>query len=144
MLIEVKRTHKENEYTLGQLYIDGVYFCDTLEDTDRGLNSAMELAELQVKKVAGKTAIPTGEYLLAITMSNRFKKLLPLLWKVPAFEGVRIHAGNTSADTEGCILVGTITDQNKGFVGNSRNTMDKLMKVLLDAIKIEDIRIKVE
>lgn len=92
--------------TPGKLLVDGVFECFTLEDIVRP------------KKIPGETAIPAGTYKVIINMSNRFKRLLPLLLNVPGFEGVRIHTGNTDKDTEGCILVGTT--RSTDFVGNSR------------------------
>ena len=132
MLIEVKRLYKKADYTIGKMYIDGEYFCDTLEDTDRGLKQEYSLAELKELKEYGKTAIPTGEYELKVTFSNRFQKHLPQLMNVPAFSGVRIHSGNTHADTEGCILLGK--NKAKGKVLDSRKTMNEFMKTLLYAI----------
>ena len=113
MKLKLQRIFKAETYTIGKLFIDGVYFCDTLEDKVRDV------------KIKGITAIPTGKYKVKITMSNRFKKLMPLLINVPNFEGVRIHSGNTSEDTEGCILVGKNSEPGK--VTNSRNTFEKLM-----------------
>lgn len=85
--------------TLGSLFINGKKECLTLEDTDRHL-------EANGIKLKGRTAIPLGTYNVIIDMSNRFKRLLPLIENVPNFTGVRIHTGNTDQDTEGCILVG--------------------------------------
>lgn len=142
MLIEVKRLYKKADYTIGKMYIDGEYFCDTLEDTDRGLKQDMALSELKEMKMYGKTAIPTGEYMVAVTFSNRFNKWLPLIHPVPAFEGVRIHSGNTAADTEGCILVGK--NRAKGKVLDSRKTMDEFLRILKPAIEAcEDIWIEI-
>ena len=128
MELKLKRFAKKEEYTIGRLYIDGEYFCDTLEDVDRGMRSDMPLSELKEIKVAGRTAIPAGKYCVYLTKSPRFGKVLPLVYDVPAFSGIRIHSGNTDEDTQGCILVG----QNKivGRVINSRQTMDKLMEIL--------------
>lgn len=128
MEILVERKHKKKDYTIGKMYINGEYFCDTLEDTDRGLTQIMTLSEIKEVKEYGCTAIPTGRYKVAYTYSNRFRKHLPLLLQVPAFEGVRIHSGNTHRDTEGCILLG----ENKavGKVLNSRKTMNEFMSVL--------------
>lgn len=94
MKINVKRLHKTNNSTIGELYIDGKFECYTLEDVERD------------KKIDGKTAIPKGTYKVIINHSNRFNRLLPLLLDVPNYAGVRIHSGNTAQDTEGCILVG--------------------------------------
>lgn len=79
---------------IGELTIDGVHQCFTLED------------KVREKKIFGKTAIPPGRYEVTVSFSNHFQKKLPLLMNVPNFEGVRIHSGNTAKDTEGCILVG--------------------------------------
>lgn len=146
MEILVKRKYKKKDYTIGKMYINGEYFCDTLEDTDRCLTMAMSLSEIKEVKEYGNTAIPTGRYQIAYTYSNRFKKHLPLLLQVPAFEGVRIHSGNTHKDTEGCILLGLATDpENKGWVGDSRKTMNEFMNILMPAIEeCEDIWITIK
>ena len=143
MEVLVKREYKKKDYTIGKMYINGEYFCDTLEDTDRGLTQVMSLAELKEVKEYGRTAIPTGRYPIAYTYSPRFKKHLPLLLQVPAFEGVRIHAGNTHRDTSGCLLLG----QNKavGKVLDSRKTMDEFLRILKPAIEAcEDIWITIK
>ena len=117
MKITLKRIFKGNQYTIGKLYIDGEYFCDTLEDAVRP------------EKIKNETAIPAGTYDVILNMSNRFKKILPLLLKVPNYEGVRIHSGNTKEDTSGCILVGE--NKVKGQVINSKQKMNELMKLLI-------------
>ena len=124
MLIEVKRFEFKDTHTIGKMYLDGQYECYTLEDVVR-----------KGAKVNGQTAIPTGTYNLIINHSNRFNRDLPLLENVPNFTGVRIHAGNTSAHTEGCILVGT-TWSGKDFIGNSRVAFNKLFEKLKKAKKI--------
>lgn len=111
MIVKVVRSFKGPEYTIGKLYIDGAYFCDTLEDTVRPKG----------EKVYGKTAIPSGMYRVKKTMSPRFKKVLPEILEVEGFSGVRIHAGNTAKDTEGCILLGL--NKVKGSVINSQNAV---------------------
>lgn len=85
----------------GKLFIDGVYWGETIEDKDRQL-------ELGGTKVDGDTAIPRGTYTLALTYSNRFRKIMPEILHVPGFNGVRIHSGNTEADTSGCPLLGNV------------------------------------
>lgn len=87
------------EFTLGQLVLDGRHYGFTCEDTDRKMESGGT-------KVYGKTAIPRGRYRLSATLSNRFKRIMPQIMEVPGFEGIRIHGGNTAADTEGCPLLG--------------------------------------
>lgn len=142
MEILVKREYKKKDYTIGHVYINGEYFCDSLEDTDRGLTSIMTLSEIKEVKEYGRTAIPTGRYPIAYTYSNRFKKHLPLLLQVPAFEGLRIHSGNTHKDTEGCILLGV--NRAVGKVLDSRKTMDEFLRILKPAIEAcEDIWITI-
>ena len=135
MELQVKRIAKKEAYTIGRLYIDGEYFCDTLEDRVRDLSKEA--------KVKGQTAIPTGRYRLVLTYSPRFKRILPLLEDVPQFTGVRIHRGNTAKDTEGCILVGN--NREVGKVLDSAATEQRLMAVLQNAVnKGEQIYITVE
>lgn len=107
MLLKLIRETHTNTSTISRLYINDVFECFVLEDTDRALKSSMPLPTLQNRKVYGKTAIPEGSYEIAITFSNRFKQYLPLLLSVPAYEGIRIHAGNKAEHTEGCLLPGT-------------------------------------
>lgn len=133
MELNVKRIARKDGYTIGRLFINNEYFCDTLEDTDRGLSSTMQVNEILAKKVKAQTAIPTGKYDVILTFSPRFKRVLPLLLNVKGYEGVRIHAGNTNKDTEGCLLVGE--NKAKGQVLNSRATLEKLMSILLDCEK---------
>lgn len=128
MIIKVKRVAFKKDYTIGKLYIDGKYVCDTLEDRDRGLDDSMNEEDIKRKKVYGETAIPYGTYKVSITFSIKFKKMLPLIENVKGFSGIRIHSGNTAKDSLGCILVG----QNKevGKVINSRKTFDKLFDLI--------------
>ena len=118
MKIEVYRKYRKNGYTIGLLYVNGKFVCNTLEDTDRGLTSEMTKEQIAAIKVKGKTAIPTGSYPVIMSYSPRFKKQMPLLCGVKGFEGIRIHSGNTAADTEGCILCGKNTEVGK--VTNSK------------------------
>lgn len=132
MKLQLYRKFLGNNYTIGKLFINDEYICDTLEDVVR----------TESKKVYGETAIPYGIYEIVLTMSPRFKKVLPLLLDVPQFEGVRIHTGNTEKDTEGCILVGY--NKVKGKVINSKIAFDKVMKYLeLATINNEKITIEV-
>lgn len=142
MKLLLKRIAKKPTYTIGKLYIDDVYFCDTLEDTDRGLTQSMQLSQINKIKVYGQTAIPSGEYQITITHSNRFKRFMPLLNNVPGFAGIRIHTGNTANDSEGCILVG----RNKvvGKVLESRATYQKLYQKLSEVNDKEKIYITIQ
>jgi hypothetical protein len=112
MLIVVKRLYKGENSVIGEMTVDGIFECFTLEDVERPV------------KIKGETAIPKGTYKVIINQSNRFKRLLPLLLNVPGFEGVRIHSGNTNHNTEGCILVGQT--RHKEFIGQSRKAFNKL------------------
>ena len=107
MDIQLKRFALKPTYTVGHIYIDGKYVTDSLEPPSRYFTSVMNVSAIQRKKFPDGTAIPTGTYRILITKSPRFGKWLPLLLVVPGFSGIRIHAGNSRADTAGCILPGT-------------------------------------
>ena len=144
MEILVKRIAKKPKYTIGKMYIDGQYICDTLEDTDRGLNQNMSLEEIKNKKVYGETAVPTGTYKVDMnTVSPKFKSRtwakpyggkLPRLVLVPGYDGVLIHPGNKAEDTLGCILVGE--KKAVGQVLNSQVTFKKIMSILTKGTNI--------
>ena len=133
MRILIDRKWKKNNYSIGKLYINGHYFCDTLEDKDRGLKQSMELKELKKLKIAKETAIPTGSYVLIISYSKKFKRDLIAVLNVPAYSGIRFHSGNTAKDTEGCILVGKNTEVGK--VLNSRYYYENLHMMVKDALE---------
>jgi hypothetical protein len=128
MKLSLKRIAKKPNYTVGKLYIDGEYFCDTLEDQDRGLSVEMPLAEITKAKVMHKTAIPTGTYPVVVTNSPSKKRLLPRLQNVPAFDGILIHRGNTENDSSGCILLGE--NKEVGKVLNSTKYELELTELL--------------
>lgn len=123
MKLRVERLWKKPAYTVGRLFVDGKFFCNTLEDTVRDLSNE--------KKVYGKTAIPYGEYRVVYNWSPKFGRNLPRLLNVPAFEGILIHPGNTADDSAGCILVGRNTEV--GRLTESRYTSDKLNVLIEDA-----------
>lgn len=134
MELILKRIFKGTEYTIGNLYINGDKFCDTLEDVDRGITSTMSMDEIKELKKKTITAIPTGKYAVTLHIqSPKFKHYkqyefcdgyLPRLVGVPGFDGILIHIGNYLADTDGCLLVGQNT--KKGMVTNSTNTFKEL------------------
>ena len=135
MRILLQRHALKAGYTIGRMEINGRYFCDTLEDTDRGLRESMTEDEIAALKVKGATAIPTGTYRIDMqTRSPRFGRVLPRLVSVKGYAGVLIHSGNKAADTEGCILVGE--NRERGKVLNSRATLESLL-VFLRAAQAE-------
>lgn len=152
MEIKIKRIAKRETYTIGKMYIDGVYVCDTLEDRDRGLKQTMTDAEIKKIKVPNETAIPTGKYRLLLNIkSPKFSDrqfyaqtcngYVPRIDNVPCYSGVLIHCGNTDKDSSGCILVG----ENKvvGKVINSQKTFTKLMSQYLTPAKNIGVRVNI-
>ena len=141
MNIEVIRKHFKPSYTIGKLFINGEYFCDTLEDTDRGLTDTMTEEDILKVKVKGNTCIPYGKYEITLNIKSpkysNFTKYkyaafaegkIPRLLNVKGFEGILIHAGNTADHTDGCILVGE--NKVKGQVINSQATWVNLYKLM--------------
>lgn len=136
MILEVRRRIKGDTYTISDLFINDVIFCQMLEDQDRGLMFQMPLEEIKKIKVWGKTAIPTGVYEMVFNYSDKFKRELPLLLDVPGYAGIRIHEGNFSENTDGCLLPGK---EGKRMVTNSVATLKKLLPILKAASKKEKI-----
>jgi hypothetical protein len=153
MKLKVDRKWKKDTYTIGRLFINGEFFCNTLEDTDRGLKQSDPLVTIQKKKVYGETAIPTGIYKLEMNVvspkyslvkwyQDLCKGKMPRLLNVPGFEGVLIHPGNTPLDTFGCVLVGD--NKVKGKLVNSRERFKELYKKLrIAADNNEEITIEI-
>ena len=137
MELRLDRIFRTNEYTIGELYVDGAYLCDTLEDPVRPLpevcpNTPKGIACKCKEKVYGDTAVPAGTYEVKLSYSNRFKRIMPEILNVPHFLGIRIHSGNSSKDTEGCIILGT---KSKGdWVTASRVAFNKVYKLLQKAV----------
>lgn len=136
MKLLLKRTIKDNFSTIGELYIDDILFCYTLEDADRGLISSMSSQEISNIKIQNKTAIPSGTYKVIIDYSNHFNKSMPHILDVPGYEGIRIHSGNKSEDSEGCILLGTYDPAVKDWISNSRDTFSAFFLKLQHALDI--------
>lgn len=148
MELKLHRRYKGENYTIGDLYINGDWFCNTLEDKDRGLNDKMSLWSIEQIKVKDQTAIPTGTYKVTLSVqSPKYKTrkqyefcngYLPRLLNVIGFEGILIHIGNKAGDSSGCILVGE--NKVKGQVINSTATFKRLyerLKSATDEITIE-------
>lgn len=135
----LKRRYLGKQYTIGSLYLDGRYFCDTLEDTVRSLPTTSPDTPRGYtcrcpEKVFARTAIPSGTYKITMEYSPSFKRVLPLLHDVPHFLGILIHSGNDEDDSAGCILVGK--NNIKGKLVESRATSDALNKLLAKADRI--------
>ena len=141
MEITVLRKEWTDKSTIGDMLIDDKFYCYTLEDVDRQYNSNIRKLWRKELKIAGQTAIPYGRYEIIINWSNKFQCPMPLLLNVPDYEGVRIHAGNTDANTEGCILVGAT--QSKDFIGNSRSTFKSLFPMIREALKVGKVWITI-
>lgn len=154
MEIKVDRKWKKDTYTIGNLYINSKFFCNTIEDKDRGLKQTDSLQKINEVKVYGETAIPTGKYeVLMDVYSPKFgsvtfyqqvcKGKVPRLRNVPGWSGVLIHAMNSALESYGCLGVGKNTA--KGKVTDSRNWFKKLYREMEKAYKIgEKIYITIE
>ena len=135
MQLTLQRIAKKETYTIGRLYVDGIYVCDTIEDKDRGLKSHYPLEQIKKAKVYGETAIPMGTYTIDMdrvspkfssrSWAKPYSGKIPRLRSVPGFDGVLIHPGNTADSSLGCILVG-INDK-VGRVSDSQRTFKRLM-----------------
>ena len=154
MKILVDRKWKKDTYTIGNLYVNGKLFCNTLEDKDRGIKKSDSLSTIKSKKVYGETAIPTGKYTVVLNITspkysavkwywNLCKGMMPRLLNVPGFEGILMHPGNNPFDTYGCILVGKNTI--KGQLTQSKDTFSKLYKLMKAAVdKGETIELEIK
>ena len=141
MKLRLERKYFKETYTIGNLYINGSFFSNTLEDKNRDVNKNGKFDNGETK-IYGETCIPFGTYKIILTMSPKFKRELPRLLNVPSFEGVLIHRGNTAKDSAGCILVG----ENKavGKVLNSTPYEERLVKMMKNAIlRGEEVTIEI-
>lgn len=120
-IVKIKRIAFKENYTIGRLYVDDIYICDTIEDKVRELNTAED-------KVYGKTAIPAGTYPADLYFSRKFGYTVVRLFKVPFFEGIYIHKGNTEKDSLGCIIVGY--NDKVGWVSRPTKAMTKIVDTL--------------
>ena len=145
MKIELKRIYTCATYTIGHIYVDGEYVCDSIEDCDRGLDQSMTLEQIRKIKVYRMTAIPTGTYKVTMNVQSPkfaqyeyYKKYcngyLPRLLNVKGFDGILIHKGVSANSSAGCIIVGYNTI--KGKVTSSQAAWEKLMKKYLTPAKM--------
>ena len=130
MKLVIIRDQSDANGTFGRLYINGLFECHTFEDPDR------QLEKKGTVKVQNDSAIPRGIYDVVIDMSVRFKKLMMRLLNVPDFSGIRIHAGNTKKDTEGCILLGN--GRTRVGLFDSRTAVNKVFAAVDRALKSGD------
>lgn len=121
LFVVLKRTVFSTKSTIGELYANGEFVCNTLEDVDRSLHQWMPLKDIKACKVDRVTAIPRGFYHCKMTMSPRFQKIMPEIYNVPGFAGVRMHAGNKAENTEGCPLLGDYNPKQPDWISNSTN-----------------------
>lgn len=141
MKLKLIRKYFKDTYTIGDLYIDGQFFSNTLEDKNRDLNKNGKFDDDEYK-VSSETCIPFGTYKIIVSMSPKFGRELPRLLDVPNFEGILIHRGNTPSDTAGCILVGE--NKTPGRVINSTMYETKIVKLMKEALlKGENISIEI-
>ena len=131
----IERLWPKKDYIIGRLYVNDVFFCNTLENPDRGLHSYMTESQIKALKIANHTAIADGQYKVVLRQSPRFKRILPLILNVKGFSGVLFHAGNTVNDTAGCILVGK--NDKKGWLSESKITERNLVNLLKQYDNIE-------
>ena len=141
MQLTLQRKASDAGATIGELTAEGQHLCYTVEDVVREVPGA----PVDTWKVRGKTAIPAGRYRSTVTLSPRFRRLLPLLHDVPGFAGVRIHPGNTASDTEGCILPGVDIAAGGAAVTKSREAFAGVYELINDALKLpgEDVWIEI-
>lgn len=134
MILNLVRDTFTNKTTIGQLYIDGKYQCETLEDVKRA----------EGIKIYGETAIPKGEYEIVINFSTKYQRPMIQIMSVPMFEGIRIHSGNKAEDTEGCILVGTARGKGGDWISGSVKAYKPLFEKIDKAFEAGDhITIKI-
>ncbi len=154
MEIVVDRTYKKDTYTIGDIFIDGEWFCNSLEDKDRGLKQGDPLLYIQKRKIAGETAIPKGTYGVAMNVTSpKYAAVawywqfcqgkMPRLLSVPGFDGINIHPGTTALDTRGCILVGKNTKVGK--LTDSKACFQQIYKLMKAAAdKGDEITIEIK
>ena len=148
MKLKLDRKYKKDTYTIGNLYVDGKWFCNTVEDKDRGLKQTDSLVTIKAKKIYAETAIPTGKYRITLdVISPKFsansyyykvcKGRMPRLLNVPGYEGILMHCGTSALDSAGCLILGLNTI--KGKVTSSRVYFEKLYKLMDAANKRHEI-----
>ena len=154
MKLTIERRWPKATYTIGRLYIDGIFYCNTLEDYDRGLRQSDPLRDIQRRKIAGETAIPKGTYEVQMNVTSAkyaavawywqfCQGKMPRLLAVPGFDGILIHPGNDALDTKGCILVGKNTKVGK--LTDSKACFKEIYKLMKEAADSgEPISIEIE
>lgn len=131
MKLRLVRQHHFQKSTIGSLFVDDKFHCNTLEDVVRPV------------KIDNETAIPAGTYEVVVNFSDRFKRPMPLLLGVPNYKGVRIHTGNTDANTEGCILVGTWDGKQENWISKSAIAFGTLFPLLEKACRVGKVMIEI-
>lgn len=129
MIVSQFREPSRGTGTLSRVFIDNYYVCDVLEDITREVRGA----PVSEWKTRGTTAIPVGMYRVALQTSGRFGPNTLTLLDVPGFVGIRIHGGNTDADTEGCLLPGSRNSEDT--VASSQVALRALHNIIDPAIR---------
>lgn len=147
MKLKLVRSYLGPKYTIGHLYVNGQYFCDTIEDVDRGLTQKMSKEEILKKKVKHETAIPYGVYIITLKVvspkystKEKYKFTggrMPRLLSIPGFEGILMHPGTTQEDSSGCLIVGL--NKKVGQVIDSFATFQKLWNLFEKANKKNEL-----
>jgi len=140
MKLKVIREVKNDVCTIGSLFLNGEFFCYTLEDKDRGLKQSDSLLFINTKKIFGLTAIPSGLYKLIVNQSPKFKRMLPRILDIKGFNGVLLHRGNTADHSLGCILIGYKKGENSIFESTKAET-DLVNRLLLHNQELHTIEI---
>lgn len=133
MEITIIRKYKKENYTVGTMLVNGEKFCDTLEDTDRGLRQDMSLSQIKKLKRYGVTAIPYGTYRITVYFWPKYRRNYPMVNDVPGYTGVLIHGGATHQQTLGCPLIGE--NRERGKLTNCEKYVRKLTTMCEEAIK---------
>lgn len=141
MQITIVRKEFTDTYTIGELYLNGVFFCYTMEDKDRGITEDDSITDIKKVKIVKRTAIPYGDYRIMLSYSVKLKRFLPLILDVPGFRGIRIHKGSTEEWSSGCVLVGM--EKLSGKLNKIVDAEKKLLKALKAINEVEPIYIKI-
>lgn len=139
MDVRVERYMFSSKWTQSHMFIDGEYICEVIEPFDSCINNTDDISTiLSLKKKYGKIAIGYGTYTITLQFSPHFKKVLPYINNTNGFVGIMQHNGNDVSSSRGCQICGIIS-KTDGYVINSKNTIDSIVKRYSKAIESSDI-----